>query len=109
MILEALEGAGFRYCDKTTVKYRQADRLYQKRIRSDDLDIDFYLNAWVYDPSDYSPDRTVEFELQLDYDEANSADHCTKVKFFSFKSLSEREIERVERRAKNLYVYLKYA
>ena len=107
-MLDILENTGYRKCRKQAADYHNADRLYQKRLRSKTLDTEFYINAWVYDPSDYSPERTIEFEFQLDSDEVDS-DFCTRVKFFSIKELDFRKLQDIEEKAVNIYNYVDYA
>lgn len=106
--MKALERFGFQK-GKRVPPTKTADEIWQRHIVSEDLDIDFYLTAWVYRPSDYNPKTTVEFDLQIDHDE-READHSTRIEMFSFteNSLSDRKMEDIIRRSRNLYNYLQY-
>jgi hypothetical protein len=83
-----------------------ADHLLQKKIYIDFLDENLYINAYVYDPDEVRPVRSVEFSFQREGDEG-----CVKIKLFGYEEsdLSSRKLEDIEEKAINLYTYSEYA
>lgn len=83
-----------------------ADLLLQKKIYIDFLDENLYINAYVYDPDEIHPVRTVEFSFQRDESEGS-----IKIKLFSYKEsdISSQKLEDIEEKAINLYTYSGYA
>ena len=83
-----------------------ADHLLQKKIYIDFLDENLYINAYVYDPDEVRPVRTVEFSFQRDDIKDN-----IRIKLFGYEEsdLSSRKLEDNEQKAINLYTYSEYA
>jgi len=84
-----------------------ADDFLQKRIDIDFLDDELYINAYVYDPKDYKPVRTVEFQFQID----SELDPSIRTKLFGVQEeeLSGRRIDQIEEKLRNLFIYSHYA
>ena len=83
-----------------------ADHLFQKKIYIDFLGENLYINAYVYDPDEVRPVRTVEFSFQRD-----GGEDCIKIKLFGYEEsdLSSQKLEDIEEKAINLYTYSEYA
>jgi hypothetical protein len=83
-----------------------ADHLFQKKIYIDFLGENLYINAYVYDPDEVRPVRTVEFSFQRDDIEDN-----VRIKLFGYEEsdLSSRKLEDIEEKATNLFTYSEYA
>lgn len=103
-----LQRLGYRRDDAGIPPSKHADQFWQKKLKSQDLNIELYLNLWVYEPNDFRSELTVEFEFQIDSDKSSS-DHSTRVRMFSFEDPSPGKIEEIEKKAKNLYTYIKHA
>lgn len=88
----------------------EADQLFQRRVEVDVTEQDMYLNAYVYDSVRYqngsTVPKTVEFWFQLDRENEKSI----RIKLFNFTAdeLSGRDIEDIEDKARNLFIYSHY-
>lgn len=84
-----------------------ADSFLQKRIDIDFLDEPLYIDAYVYDPKNYNPVRTVEFQFQID----SGDDASIRTKLFGVREeeLSGRRIDNIEEKLRNLFIYSHYA
>lgn len=83
-----------------------ADHFLQKKIRIGFLDENLYIDAYVYDPDNTKPVRTVEFSFQRD-----DTEDAIKFKLFGYEEdeLSSRKLEDIEETAINLFTYSEYA
>jgi len=83
---------------------KSADELWQKPTLAGETEL--YINAYVYRPNEIKDYPTVEFGFQN-----NEIENPMNVKLFGFrlKQMSGRDVEEVEKKLRNLFIYSFYA
>jgi hypothetical protein len=105
--MELLKQRGYGKYDPPVTK-EHADCLWQKEFEIGVTEQNMYLNAYEYGPrqvGSVKKKRTVDFQFQLDRGAS------VRVKLFSFTAdeLSGRKLDRIEEKARNMFIYAHYA
>ena len=101
--MEVLRQSGYKKYDPPATK--AADELWQKQIEACGKDL--VINSWYYSGRGYrKPKPTVEFQIQND-----EIQNTMNLKLFGFaaEELSGRELEKIEGKLRNLFVFSFYA
>ena len=107
--MDLLKSRGYGKYDPP-VTNEVADWLWQKEFDVGVTEQNMFLNAYEYGPKrvgSVKKKRTVEFQFQLD----REGEPSVRVKLFSFRAdeLSGRKLDRIEEKARNMFIYAHYA
>jgi hypothetical protein len=98
--MDVLKQAG--YTKYKTPQTKNADEFWQKKV-----DVaasgDMHIEAYVYYPKWAKNETTLEFELYVEKE-----NFASKTKLYSFSNLSGRDLEKIENKAKAIYIAIRH-
>jgi hypothetical protein len=99
--MDVLKQAG--YIEYGPPKTKEADELWQKETDVATSGGDMSIDVYVYYPNRVKNKTTLEFEVYVEKE-----NFASKTKLYSFSDLSGRDLEKIEEKAKAIYIAIRH-
>ena len=95
--MKVLKQAGYK--EYSPPKTENADELWQKKTDVAAGGGEMYIDAYVYHPGHVKKKTSVEFQVYVEKE-----NYASKTKLYSFTDLSSRDVEKIEKKARAIYI-----